>query len=468
MRCPSSPRAARPLRVALSAVLLLVGGGCGGAQPAPFERANVLLIVVDTLGARHVGTYDAPGVETPHIDGLADSGALFEHASSTAPWTQPSVASIFTSRMPSKHGVTNLLHRLPDDAVTLAERFSALGYRTHATVSHFLIGHEFGYEQGFDELDASPVSGHDGLSSPAVTDGAIRFLESVTQDERFFLFAHYFDPHFLYRHHEEFDQTSGYGGNLVPAMPVWALREMRSELRPKDLAYIVGLYREEIAYTDHHIGRLLTRLRELGLDENTLIVFTADHGEEFMEHGWIGHTRTLFDDLLHVPLIIRPPGGIRARTLSAPVSTLDIAPTVLELVSSDARDPDADGRSHAAAILGREDDETEQRTIFAEVSFDPATGIPERVEQKRAFKTAVVRGNLKLVHDLETDAWDLFDRERDPLERRNLWGENAARDEELRGALLQFERARETARPDASNAPDEEKLERLRDLGYVH
>ena len=450
-----------------SAVALVFLAGCGDASPPPAERANVLLIVVDTLGARHVGAYGEPDVSTPNIDGLAERGTLFSRAYSTAPWTQPAVASLFTSRMPSHHGVRNLLDRLPDGATTLAERLSGLGYRTYAAVSHFLIGHEFGYEQGFDELSTDAVAGHDGLTSPAVTDEAIRFLDGVG-DDPFFLFVHYFDPHFLYNHHEAFDQTSDYGGNLVPSMPVWQLRDMRDQLRPKDLEFVVGLYREEIAFTDHHIGRLLDRLSELGLDDDTLIVFTADHGEEFMEHGWIGHTRTLFDDLIHVPLIIAPPGGRIRSIVDDPVSTLDIAPTVIELATAGPPDLDADGRSLASVMSGDAAQDGGERAIFAEVSFDPDTGIPERTAQKRAFKTALMRGHRKLVHDQETDTWQLFNRALDPGERRDLFGKNPERDAELQAELSAWEKARATEEDTTGNAPDEEALQRLRDLGYVH
>lgn len=443
--------------------------GCGVEDPAPLAGANVLLITVDTLGAKHLGAWGAPDGPSPRIDRLAAEGVRFETSRSTAPWTQPSVASIFTSRMPSRHGVTNLLDSLPGREQTLAEHLTAAGYSSHAVISHFLIGSEFGFDAGFDGgFDASSVAGHDGITSKNVTDRAIEVLEAKG-DAPLFLFVHYFDPHFLYQHHEAYDRTSSYAGNLTPGMPMWQLRDIRSRLTRPDLAYLIGLYHEEIAYTDHEIGRLLDRLDELGLAETTLVVLTADHGEEFMEHGWLGHTKNLFDDLVHVPLIVRYPGRISPAVVQRPVSSLDITPTILELVLGHriAQDPTRpfEGLSLRRTLLAGE--EPPARPIYAEVSFDAPTGDAERVAEKRAFLSCVVRGNHKLIHDRERDTFALYRLDRDPAEQRDIWPKHPAVAEELEALLRAFE-ATHTPDPDShGNGASEEELERLRALGYL-
>ena len=122
----------------------------------------------------------------------------------------------------------------------------------------------------------------------------------------FFLYVHYFDPHWYYNHHPQFDETSGYTGPLKSGEDIGEIRRLSASFSDADIAYLEGLYREEIAFTDDQIGKLLAHMQELGLADNTLVVLAADHGEEFRNRGWIGHTANLYDNLLHVPLHLLP------------------------------------------------------------------------------------------------------------------------------------------------------------------
>ena len=423
--------------VALLAVALLLPG-CGTPAEAP---PNVLLVVVDTLGASHLGSYGAEvdgGDEpyTPHTDRLAESGVRFERAYSAAPWTQPSVASLFTSQMPSRHGLTSLRGTLDDEADTLAERFEAAGYSTHAIVSHFLLGEEYGFRQGFGALDATSVTGHAGSSSRAVTDRALEWLDAHPGGP-FFLFVHYFDPHFLYQDRRGFDYTGGYAGPLDAEMSIRELREKRDEMSAEDVAYLVALYREEIAVTDREIGRLLERVEAGGSE--TVVVLTSDHGEEFMEHGWIGHTRALWDEHIHVPLLVSFPGVVAPRVVVTPVSLLDLAPTLAELAGIE---PGADwrGLSLAPLLLGREQT-LPARSLFAEVDYAPP-GKSAKAAEKSADQTALISGGFKLIHDRKHGRFSLYDWRRDPDEQHDLWGADPERDERLRQEILEWERSR--------------------------
>lgn len=468
----SSARLLHP-PVATFAVLTLGLGACFH-RAEPEAPPNVLLIVIDTLGAKHLESNLASVGQgepsfTPHLDSLAAQGVRFEQAFSTAPWTQPAIASLMTSRFPAQHGVRNLMDDLPANATTLAERLSEAGYATGAVISHFLIDEERGFGQGFETFDTSAITEAGGLSAKRVTTRAIRFLEQ--QEGPFFLFLHYFDPHSLYNHHPEFNVTAGYDGHLRPGMGVWEVRDQRQQLSPSDIDYLVGLYHEEIAYTDHHIGRLLAKLDELGHAENTVVTLTADHGEEFMEHGWIGHTRTLYDELLHVPLLFRWPEG-RSASVAIPVSILDIAPTLLEFALGGAYDAAAEGcagRSLAGVLHGIE--EPESRPVFAEVSFDSTLGDPARAAQKKATKTAVVHGSWKLVHDLEADTWLLFDRDADPGEHTDLFRTHEAVAATLRKLLSGWEHQRSLPSDFPGGEGDEgldaQTLRALEQLGYV-
>jgi arylsulfatase A-like enzyme len=438
-------------------VVLLLVSSC-----ARREGPNVVLVALDTVGAEHLG-YELNGAShTPNLDQLASRGFVFQRAFSTAPWTQPSIASLFTSRMPSSHGVLRLRHVLSPQAETLAERLGDAGYETAGFVTHDLLQRKLGYAQGFGHWNQRHVGGHEAITSAELTESVIGWLDARGSRSPFFLFVHYFDPHFVYQHHPAHDLTAGYSGPLRPGMDIWQLRNQRARLTPEDVEYLVGLYREEIGFTDAHLGRLLRHLGTLGLAEDTVIVVVADHGEEFMRHGWIGHTRTLYDELLRVPLVIHLPGQA-GREVRTPVSLLDVAPTLLELADVPA-DPEAQGIS-LVPFLTR-DAPLPTRDLYAEVSFEAP---PRDVhEEKTVFRTALIRGDLKLVHDLVTDRFALYDRSVDPEELVDL-ADSHAEAESLRAALRAWEETRGSGSLGQAELlePDDEELERLRALGYV-
>ncbi|MBW2421989.1 MAG: sulfatase, partial [Deltaproteobacteria bacterium] len=286
-----SRRAIAP-RLALLAAATGVISCLGCAEPEPPK--NVLFIVVDTLRWDHVGVYGAARATTPAIDALAADSVRFERAYSTAPWTIPSVASMLTGLYPHAHGAMHFRSQLPPSVDTLAEILSAQGYATAASVSHTVLNRLRRFGQGFDRYLDSEAQGHKHLSTPGVTDQAIAFLKGFEkQDRPFFLFIHYFDPHYAFRHHPQLGFTNPPVERLTGSESITRLREMLPEMTRAELDFILALYDEEIRFTDGGIGRVLDALRELGLDDETLVVFTADHGEEFGERGWLGHTTTL-------------------------------------------------------------------------------------------------------------------------------------------------------------------------------
>lgn len=450
--------------------------GCSEPPPSrlrglpALEQMNVLLIVVDTLGAEHLGCHNPEWTHSPRIDELARQGVLFERAYSPAPWTQPAVASLFTSLTPSDHGLIQLFQRLDPKRPVLAEEMKSRGFATGAVISHSLLARGYGYGRGFDTYDGSPTSGHQGICGQKVTDKTMALLDELA-GERFFVFAHYFDPHYNYLHHPDYDRTSSYQGRLEPGMDIIGLRAIRHELEPADVNYLVDLHHEEIAYTDEQIGRLLEHLEELGLTDETLVILTADHGEEFMRHGWLGHTRTLYDELLHVPLIFRLPGKLRSRRLSAPVSLLDVMPTLLDMSLNPPPDLPGQGVSLLDWLTGSPP-EASNRSIFAEVSFRPPQNrISRGARDKQAFKASVLQGDWKLIHDVEAGSWELYNLAVDPHELRDEWRDDHPRGGRLRARLLAWEQER-VPTWGTETAPtvdvDPETLEELRALGYIH
>jgi len=440
----------------------------GATAPARGERKkpNVLLIVVDTLGAEHVGSYDEELDHTPNIDRLAASGKRFGRAYAPAPWTQPSVASLFTSQMPSNHVVRGLAETLAPGQNTLAEYLFEQEYKTHGVVGNMLLQKEFGFGQGFMSYNQRAVEGHEGITSERITNSAIKWIDERSRDP-FFLFVHYFDPHALYQEHAEFDQTGDYEGPLRPAMGIWETRDLRPELTQEDIDYLAGLHREEIAYTDHHIGRLLDHLEAKGLDEDTLVVFTSDHGEEFMRHGWIGHTRTLYNDLLRVPLLIRYPGVVEPGIVNTPVSLIDIVPTLMDLVANTPTSPRWEGISLVPLLQGAPG-ALPPRPLFAEVTYRPKLQDGARAEEKTAFKTAVILDDLKLIHDLIQDSFQLYEFGQDPHDLNDVWGQNPERDQLLESLLASWESSWRFPIDPASEGPeiDPALQDQLNDLGY--
>ncbi|MCX8072579.1 MAG: sulfatase-like hydrolase/transferase [Candidatus Binatia bacterium] len=322
-------------------------------EPAPLRQAratkpspNVVLFVVDTLRADALGIAGGQA-KTPHMDALAADGVWFRDAYAQSSWTRPSIATILTGEYPAVHGAVHKFDPLPEDMETLAERLRAAGYWTAAFVTNINVAPIFNFDQGFGEYHYLAPSFYFGASDSAtrlsiykllrllrerflhrriyyyhyyqdaavVTDHVSRWL-AESPPEPFFLFIHYMDPHDPY--FEIPYNGRGIARVAEPNPPPERAEEMRR------------LYASDVAYFDQHFGALIERFRQRGLYERTLFVLTADHGEEFYEHGGWWHGTTLYEEQIRVPLIIRLPAGAnRAQQRTDLAQTLDIVPTVL-------------------------------------------------------------------------------------------------------------------------------------------
>jgi len=294
---------------------------------------NLLIIAVDTLRACHLGAYGFKKPTSPNIDALLAQSVQFDEAMSTAPWTLPSFATMMTSQYTSTHGAWRFTDTLDASFPTLAEQYLAAGYHTAAVVGHIFLGTKFGLAQGFTEYEESLVletlgESHKAITSHHITDKSIAFLDRHKAErpgKPWLLWTHYFDPHNKYLAHEGITEIFG--------------------PRRKDH------YHGEIAYTDRHIGRLLAHLKRTGMDDNTVIVFVSDHGEEFMDHGAIHHGKTLFREVIRVPMAIRVPGS-EPRRVKQLVGTIDLMPTLLELMDIPPPDIAMSGQSLAPLFRG--------------------------------------------------------------------------------------------------------------------
>ena len=457
--------------VLAGALLALALTGCSG-EP---RRSSVLLVVVDTLRQDHLGCYGYERDTSPHIDRLAAGAVRYAHAYAAASWTTPSVACLLTSRYPSELGILTEPNRLDDRFVLLSEVLSGEGYATAAVVSHYFLGSQWNFGQGFDSFDESSIRashptlpdgtslGHSGVSSPSVTDSALAFLRQP-RDRPFFLFVHYFDPHYDYLEHEGYRfSRPGYEGPVRSGTPYTDLISQLASLDDEDRRHLVDLYDSEVAFTDEHIGRLLDGLEELGLAEDTLVVLTADHGEELLDRGNIGHGHSLYEEQIAVPLIVRYPGG-DPRVVEESVGLVDLFPTLLSYLGV----PIAH-RISGRSFLGTGDDPSAaRRPVFSETDWGRSR--------------SVVRRRLKLHLHLPSTQQRLFDLAVDPGERDDLLPRIAAGvplgdgpDRPTRGDLQELqgrlegwmetmERLRHEA--DSVDLTDEEKAQ-LRALGYL-
>lgn len=444
------------------ALLGLVLAGCGREAVQP----NLLLIVVDTLRRDYLGCYGQARDTSPSIDALAEQSVVFERAYATAPWTQPSVASLLTGRYPSSHGVDKLFEALPASAMTLAEVLGCSGYATAAVVSHFLIGPRFGFDQGFERFQLTDAKGANEVSTPEVVANATEALRALAEQERpFFLLVHLFDPHHRYLRHEGADFAPRSAGRLRGTENINQLRQLRPPPGVKEVRFIRDLYAGEVRFSDAGIGEILAALDRLPRGKETLVVLTADHGEELFDRNWLGHTRTLYDELIHVPLMIRLLDGEGAgERVDPPVSLVALAPTLLELLGVDAPNGRYQGRSFARVLRGGHG---EDEAVYSEVDFATRRPVPGEIS-KEVRRRALVRGNLKLIEDQFSGALELYDLGRDPRERENL----AARDPAATRALLEtLERRSIAAKRDVetpgSVAPTAEDSALLRELGYA-
>ncbi|MBI2893158.1 MAG: sulfatase [Deltaproteobacteria bacterium] len=455
-------------------------GAASDARAAPRGRRarpelpNVVLIVVDTLRADHVGAYGYRGGTTPRLDSFARDAVVFQNAFAQASWTRPSFASILTGRYPSSHRTIYKPDSLPDEVTTLAEALSSQGYSTAGFVTNFNVAPYFDFGQGFDEyhylepelvLWANDTQSRLSLYSIArlvserflskrlEVDNYYRDAAFVTRellgwlDRRprgpFFLFAGYMDPHDPYFRHP-------YDGTAVARVATPKPPSSRaSELRE--------LYDGEIRYWDHSFGTLIAGLKRRGLYENTLIVVTSDHGEEFAEHGGFWHGTTLYDEQVRVPLVARFPGGDASGTTEAGwVRHVDVAPTVLRLA----------GTSAPEGMQGGDLFEQGRQPVFAEEDHEGNRLTSIRVPGTNGSDLKLIVANESNPRGLP--ATELFDVARDPGERTNLADRRDGDLATTRRAMADAARTAVTGAVRAqSNELDDAARERLRSLGYA-
>jgi arylsulfatase A-like enzyme len=310
---------------------------CAGPGSEPPQATSTLrptrgfiLISLDTLGASHLGAYGARRPTSPFFDSLAERGTLFENAFVQYPSTLVSHISIFTGLYPQQHGVYPPSFRLSPAIGTLPERFSEAGFRTAGHTEGGFVGRAYGFARGFDEFTDPRVKHTTDIEQ--TFEKGLAFLRGLGAEERFFLFLHTYSIHDPYAPPEPYASLFWPGDPPGPSTTL-RIRRVNAGLRSVDareIEYFEALYDGGIRYADGVLEGFFDELASLGLERETTIIVTSDHGEEFMQHGRVGHTQ-IYPETLHVPLLVLHPDRGAGRRVPELVQSIDIAPTLLEL-----------------------------------------------------------------------------------------------------------------------------------------
>jgi arylsulfatase A-like enzyme len=455
--------------------------GCG-ENPQPPQ--HVVVFLIDTLRADQLGAYGSRSGATPHLDALAAESVVFEAASAPAPWTLPSVASLMTSTFPCEHGVLVDGDLLPESIIPLAERLRADGFGTISLYANPYAGEMSGLVRGFDHYR----QGFDA-NGRAVERALDRTLDGK-KASRIFLYVHNTGPHDPYHETErgpetevsleerktinrQLQQLRRLGRvDFAAKRPIGTVdntkrqQTVRTRLRKKK-ADVLALYAKDVAGADARLGQVVAVLKERGVFENAVFVLVSDHGEEFDEHGGWQHDQSVYEELLHVPLMIRFPNArFAGRRVEANVSLVDLIPTLADVLEQPELAAGTRGRSLLPLIEGRDEPEAIRITGMR----DNRKKFYRPAHQVRGDVNIVARkGKWKSIWNVDTGTVELYDLTRDPQERTNLASERARTAEELREAS---ERWRDACRPAAGKPAgprslDPETLERLRALGYA-
>lgn len=447
----------------LLTLLALALCGCRG----PARPPHVLFVSIDTLRADHCSLYGYPRRTTPRLDAFAKQGVVFDRAYAPMPTTAPSHSTMFTGLLPRRHGVVKNGLILGANHDTLAERFARRGYRTGAVVSSFVVNHRFGFGQGFSSYDDDfpdrgstahnrtfeemEVPGGFDQRADQATEKAVAwlagqgYLGSARPAEPFFLWVHYFDPHDPY----------------VPP------HRFRQPFAPKDESdeqqAMLASYDGEVRFTDAQLGELLDTLEKARLLDATLLVVTSDHGEGLMSHGHRNHGIHLYEEAVHVPLVLRWPSGLQGpRRVREPVSLADLAPTLHQLAGLGDPQSAGDGVSLVPVMRGEQAADPLRPIFLQRREYETQRIGPFEI---RGEKTGLRLGQFKYIEAPDEKGVELFDLDADPGERANLLPGREKEAEAMARVLAEWRRRPGALRAEGDQAP--ETLEALRALGYV-
>jgi arylsulfatase A-like enzyme len=439
------------------------------------DNLNVILISVDTLRADHLGCYGYDRATSSHIDTLASDGVTFLNAYASSPWTLPSHISLMTSLHGVNHQVAYEDESLDPSIPTLADILRMNQYYCAALTGGGFVSAQYGFSKGFNSYsDEGGILRQD--SAEHLFHSALRWLERE-KDKGFFLFLHTFQPHSPYAcptpYRSAFLGENARWRHIDLISYLGGMPGIYRELPENDRRNIIDLYDGEIRYTDETlIGPLIAALKDMGLYDRTLIVFTSDHGEEFFDHhGW-GHGHSLYDESLKVPLIIKfPDSRFQGRKIADMVPLVDIFPTILEEAGIEYADLDIDGQSLFPLITGEEKGD---RGFLADLAANVlASRIPQRISMSQGKEKLILNREMSpedlgffITPPPVLDPVEFYDLAQDPDERRNIVEERAASANRIIRRIDEVYKAARK-RKTGKLTMGEELRKQLKALGYI-
>jgi arylsulfatase A-like enzyme len=435
------------------------------------------MLVADTLRADRLGVYGSARGLTPFLDSLAARSSVFAHAYAPSSWTCPSVASLFTSRYPSQHRVSSFTSKMASDEATLAEALKAAGFVTAGFSANNRLTEKLGYAQGFDIWQFFvgafvPPYRKAPVRAGFLSQRSLQWLDTgwdPANPQRVFLYLQFMDTHTPYDPPQAFRrrfQRTDPGGALEKSANDKLMQLALDSLEDREIEVLEALYDGEVAYLDAELERLFAELSRRGFLDDAVVVLTSDHGEEFREHGRILHGFSLYEESVRVPLLILVPGARGGRVIEQPVSLLDLAPTLLELLGIPS-EPRFEGRSLVPLLFPP--GPFRRGTSGGDDAAPPDVVLELRdkgeATDTRGHHLALVRGRTKLLVDPDGRRV-VYDLDLDPGETSPSGDTDAA------AALARaLDRTRDElaqrAAPGIEQVPlAEDEKQRLRELGY--
>jgi len=424
------------------------------------QPQNVIVILIDALRADHLGSYGYSRPTSPTLDAFAKESLLFTQAISQSSYTKPVIASLFTSLYPSQHNVFrntrhdaagNFISDVLDDSFkTMAEYLRDAGFNTAGFLEQAQLRSYMGFAQGFYYY--KPDMG----AAAEINHGFFHWLP-LNKHRKFFAYLHYLDVHAPYAPPPKYRDMFGsfdHSTSFPEQVKDWQkfkgdVTDGNITLTQTDAEQLKALYDAEIRAFDDDMAALFAKLKEEGIYDNSLIVITADHGDEFLEHGGVDHAHTLYDELLRVPLMIRFPKGEYRGVVGMQVQTIDVLPTILEFCEIDL-DPHVMGHSLLTYKGGANGHQ--QFPVFSE----------------RADLISMRTEKYKYIYNTESKTGELYDLQNDPTESKNLANEDAKTATQMQNEILRWaEITRSTMTDQGGVKVDEKSVKELRSLGYI-